>query len=208
MAFVALAAAIAYNAIFLQKGRHPAPITTEVGKAAPASAKSASQAPPAQRKSTGQEARAGASETVRAVQRELAAKGYDPGAIDGDAGLLTRAAILAYQHDKNLPVTGTASTELLQHIVLGGSSGESGRPAGAATVPPETTALIKGIQQILAELGYAPGPVDGVMGVGTRQAIEAFEREHSMTVTGRVSGKLLRELMRVTGVKPLASSSG
>jgi peptidoglycan hydrolase-like protein with peptidoglycan-binding domain len=208
-AFVGLSAAISYNAIFLQKGRHPAPITVEAGKSSGGNgARSAVVPPPVQKDSiTSSTEPSSGSDTVRAIQRELTAKGYDPGEVDGVAGVLTRAAIMAYQFDKKLPVTGVGSTELLEHIVLGGP-GKAGSPAQDAEVPPETTEIIKGVQQILNQLGYTPGPVDGVLGAGTEQAIRSFERERNMQVTGRISGKLLKEMMRVTGFKTQASPSG
>jgi len=210
LAFVSLSAAISYNAIYLQKGRHPAPMTAEAGKGAAGAARKTTSNPQPANRVVANQAVTGSlpgSDLVRAIQRELAAKGYESGEADGANGMLTRASIMAYQHDKKLPVTGNASNELLEHIVLGGP-GAAGGPAPDSHVPAETTALIKGVQQILADLGYEPGPVDGVLGMGTQNAIQAFERERNMPATGRISGKLLRELMRVTGAKPPGSRSG
>lgn len=42
-------------------------------------------------------------------------------------------------------------------------------------------------QRRLAALGYDPGPADGVAGARTRAAIEAFERDNGLPVTGRLS---------------------
>ncbi|MGY8661416.1 glycoside hydrolase domain-containing protein [Bradyrhizobium sp. UFLA05-109] len=42
------------------------------------------------------------------VQQQLQRLNYPPGAIDGDYGPLTRAALLAFQADNNLPLTGVA----------------------------------------------------------------------------------------------------
>ncbi len=206
-AFVGLTIAISYNAVFRQKGRHPAPMTVETTHSLPA--RKPSQTAQSSRRSHAASpgADAAASDTVKAVQRELITKGYEPGTPDGVLGVLTRAAIMAYQHDKGLPVTGAASAELLRHIVLG-DYGPGGAPSNEKEIPPETIVLIKGVQQILAELGYGPGPVDGVLGAGTQRAIEAFERERRLTVKGRVSGKLLRELMRTTGTKLPTVSAG
>lgn len=199
LAFVGLTLTVCYNAIFLQKGRHPAPITVETTQSLPTKKPSLSE-PRVGGGNTG-------SDVVKAIQRELTAKGYDPGETDGIEGVLTRAAVMAYQHDNGLPVTGQSSSELLQNVVLG--NGNSGtRSTIDGTIPPETVNLIRGVQQILAELGYGPGPVDGVFGASTQKAIEAFERERGMTVKGRISGKLLRELMRVTGTRLPTTASG
>ncbi|MCG8559622.1 MAG: peptidoglycan-binding protein [Hyphomicrobiales bacterium] len=203
LALIGITAAISYNALYLQNGRHPAPFSSDANGSAKAkrtithAVPRRRPAPPARRKPAASVSR----DTVRAIQRELGTRNYDPGPVDGVAGILTRGAIMAYQHDHELPTTGEASDAILEHIVLG-----RGGRTGAAT-PEETVALIKAVQQVLAQQGYAPGPIDGIVGEATRKAIEAFERERSLKVTGRISGKLLREIIRVTGVKLTEPSS-
>jgi hypothetical protein len=46
-------------------------------------------------------------------------------------------------------------------------------------------------QRLLAELGFDPGPIDGIMGPRTRAAIEAFQAAQSIEVTGRMSRALI-----------------
>jgi hypothetical protein len=50
------------------------------------------------------------------------------------------------------------------------------------------------IQSRLARGGYYHGPIDGVMGPGTRFAIRAYERDHGMRVDGVISGPLVRNM--------------
>jgi peptidoglycan hydrolase-like protein with peptidoglycan-binding domain len=50
------------------------------------------------------------------------------------------------------------------------------------------------VQSALANNGYDPGPVDGVMGPGTRDAIAAFQSDHGLTPTGRIDQPLLDNL--------------
>jgi peptidoglycan hydrolase-like protein with peptidoglycan-binding domain len=52
------------------------------------------------------------------IQRELAAKGYEPGPIDGVAGARTASAIRRYQADNGLVVDGQVSLRLLNHLRL------------------------------------------------------------------------------------------
>ncbi|WP_244613276.1 peptidoglycan-binding domain-containing protein [Methylosinus sp. Ce-a6] len=52
---------------------------------------------------------------------------------------------------------------------------------------------VMNIQRALAKLGYALH-ADGKMGGATRQAIEKFERDNRLPVTGEVTPKLLRKL--------------
>jgi hypothetical protein len=52
----------------------------------------------------------------------------------------------------------------------------------------------RAIQQRLAELGYKPGPIDGIMGPRTRAAIRAFERDTGRPQSGEVSPALIEAL--------------
>lgn len=197
LAFVGLSIAITYNAIYLQDGPHPAPFSADLKdiSAAPSGSTGAIKR---SRRAAGPSV-AGA-ETIRGIQRQLLSQGYDPGPVDGVNGFLTRASIMAYQHDKGLPVTGEVSERLLKQIVFGESNPLS---AGSAkqTIPADTIALVKAVQQILAKMGYDPGPIDGIVGTSTRRAIQNFEQEQKMPAKGRISGRLLKALVRVTGSK-------
>ena len=53
---------------------------------------------------------------------------------------------------------------------------------------------IREIQTILTDLGYDPGPTDGLMGRRTEDAIEEFQGSVGMTVTGEPSMELLVRL--------------
>lgn len=50
------------------------------------------------------------------------------------------------------------------------------------------------VQSHLAALGYDPGAIDGLFGANTSSAIEAFERDRGLTVTGAPSAELLAAL--------------
>jgi len=53
---------------------------------------------------------------------------------------------------------------------------------------------IKAIQRELAHLGYAPGPVDGIVGANTRSAIRQYQKAAGLPVDGKVSLALLGSL--------------
>ncbi|MDQ3622466.1 MAG: peptidoglycan-binding protein [Verrucomicrobiota bacterium] len=53
------------------------------------------------------------------VQVALKRRGYYYGAIDGDVGPATRAAIRAYQRDRRLSITGRIDTSLLRSLGVG-----------------------------------------------------------------------------------------
>ena len=48
------------------------------------------------------------------------------------------------------------------------------------------------VQEKLAALGYAPGPLDGLYGVATASAVIAFQRDHGLVTDGEIAG-ILRE---------------
>jgi len=140
---------------------------------------------------------------VRAVQRELAARGYDVGQVDGSLSDKTRAAISTFQSKQGLPVTGVPSDDLLRQILLGdsvapASTGSVAAPDSVAGNAAES-ATVKEVQQILADLGYAPGPIDGAWGANTASAVSAFQRDRNIAETGQITPELLNELRRVTG---------
>ncbi len=82
------------------------------GDAAPASQAPAAQAPATQ-------APAAQAYNVTVIQAALAAKGYDPGPIDGQMGAKTRKAIRQYQAATGFEVTGNPSAAL-QRSLTGG----------------------------------------------------------------------------------------
>jgi hypothetical protein len=58
------------------------------------------------------------------------------------------------------------------------------------------------VQRVLADYGYGQFKATGVMNAETKAAIEKFERERKLPITGQVSERLVRELAVITG-KPL-----
>ncbi len=110
-------------------------------------------------------------EVTRAVQRELQIRGYETGARDGIAGVMTRGAIMAYEHDHGLALTARPSQELLKAIVLG----EAGRGKSVKAETAEAQDVIRSVQRSLAKLRYKPGPANGRLTPETARAIRAFE---------------------------------
>jgi hypothetical protein len=50
------------------------------------------------------------------------------------------------------------------------------------------------VQSELARRGYYRGPIDGVIGQGTRRAIRAFQYDEGLPASGWIDGRLLSEL--------------
>jgi hypothetical protein len=55
------------------------------------------------------------------------------------------------------------------------------------------------VQRALGDFGYGPVKPTGFPGPDTRAAIEKFERDRRIPVTGQISDRLIRELATVTG---------
>ena len=50
-------------------------------------------------------------------------------------------------------------------------------------------------QEELRELGYDPGPVDGIMGSRTRQALRQYQRDYNLPATGRLDTATQQRLL-------------
>lgn len=150
------------------------------------------------------------------LQWQLALHGYDPGPADGNPGLRTTAAIRHYQADAGLPVDGRPSQALLDHLqyTVPAVRNEAApvqavrRPAAVQPVMPGPLdsldpglrrIYITGIQQELKAHGYDPGPVDGVAGRRTHDAIRRYQRAVGLPVDGQPSPSLLNHLKFVGG---------
>ena len=85
--------------------------------------------------------------------------------------------------------------------VIGAAQG-SGQPlplSGAETRSAQP--LVAAVQSVLAEMGYAPGSVDGVIGPGTEEAIRRFQLRRALEPNGQITTELLQEIERVTGTR-------
>ena len=75
---------------------------------------------------------------------------------------------------------------------------------GRVATPPHSTndgggkdvSMATRVQRKLAASGYYDGPVDGVIGDGTRRAIRNYERDNGLAVDGRIDNQLLSAMDR------------
>jgi peptidoglycan hydrolase-like protein with peptidoglycan-binding domain len=132
-------------------------------------------------------------ETVRAVQAELNRRGYGPLAADGVMRPAARAAVMAFEHEHRLPLTGEASQELLKQILFGAppAAGAAGSPEVRS---PQAQGVIRDVQRQLAARGYRPGAADGRLSAETIAAIRTFEADQGLVPKGRISAVLLDRL--------------
>ena len=155
-------------------------------------------------KTTGAALPADATEVTRAVQRELQIRGYETGGADGTPSLMTRAAIMGFEYDHALPMTGRPSQRLLKAIILGDGA-RTARPVGSNGQSGEAAEVIRSVQTSLLKAGYRPGRATGKLTPETTRAIRAFEADQALPETGRVSGPLVSRLARVSGDGKIAA---
>jgi peptidoglycan hydrolase-like protein with peptidoglycan-binding domain len=132
-----------------------------------------------------------AGEEIRAVQRALIDQGYDPGPADGQMGRKTREALRQFQADEGLRAAGTDDAASLEAL---GFCAEPASAAPASAHPPTSNPQVQEAQRLLTERGYAPGPVDGLMGNKTREALRRFQGDMSLSVSGRLDEQTLGAL--------------
>lgn len=122
------------------------------------------------------------SQTVLSAQQLLNQRGYDAGTEDGLMGAKTRGAIMTYQRDNGLTVTGQASADLLRHIQGNSRTAAQASARGSAKADP----AIKRLQRRLERLGYNT-EVTGQLDRQTQAAIRQYQRDNDIFVTGTAS---------------------
>jgi hypothetical protein len=186
LAFAAVSAIIA-NALFLQAGRHPSPMFGSVVVMPPTALAPASPLPrprPVEADTSSSEPRV---VEPRVVEPRLAEpKPVEKPAEPKSADPLT-----------NL-VKATSAAPVAPANVL--------RPP--APIPPSSRAdniagsgshRVAAVQRALTEYGYGQLKPTGTVGSDTQAAIQKFERERKIPVTGQMSDRLVRELAAVIG---------
>jgi hypothetical protein len=175
--------AIIVNALFLQAGRHPSPLFATVlpatrsvsePQAAPKPA-SVAVAPAQQAVASPQ---AGSNPMPRPRPAEAEMRPGDP------LGNLVRST--------SVPTTPAAITPRPPAAIPQAA-------APARTDAAVSSARVAAVQRALTDYGYGQLKATGTVGADTQAAIQKFERERKLPLTGQVSERLVRELGVATG---------
>jgi len=129
-------------------------------------------------------------ELVSRIQTELNRLGYNAGPNDGAFGPSTRRAIVTYQSDMNMQVTGEASAGLLSDL-RNTDRRSAGNDQGDAMAPAE---LVQQIEDELTRLGWDVGTPDNEWGAKSRNAAREFQSKINVPVTGNADRELLTQL--------------
>ena len=73
------------------------------------------------------------------------------------------------------------------------------RPPAPIPVAAPAARRVAAVQRVLTEYGYGQLKPTGTIGSDTQAAIQKFEREHKLPVTGQISDRLVRDLVAMTG---------
>ena len=199
--------AILINALFLQKGPHPAPIFA-TRSLSPHEAAMPPRVQGVQPNAAVETSALARTQMITSIQRELARKGFYDGPADGIWGSKTDIAVRDFAQAAGVKINPEASDSLLRAIT---TSNARAVAAGAAADPAPADPIAKliapskrvtAIQRALSDFGYGQIKPTGQFDPETKTAIEKFERDHRLPVTGQISDRLVRELAAMTG-RPL-----
>lgn len=224
--FLAACAVLAVygNALFMQKGPHPAPIFSArpmvaatqprlvTATATPAAATAAPNpapllAPVVAPAATSMATPLNRVQLIVEIQRALTRRGYYDGIADGIWGARTDAGMREFVRAAGLSINPEASEEMLRALNAPQTTARAAAPVApprndpiAALIAPSQRVLA--IQRALTEFGYGQIAPSGTYDSATRTAIEKFERDRKLPVTGDISDRFVRELAAMTG-RPL-----
>ena len=190
LAFAAVSAIIA-NALFLQAGRHPSPMFGTVTRMPAASLAPSPLPRPRPVEAAARVADPVASEPRVVELRSAEARSADP-KIDPKID------------PKSDPMTNLVkATAVPQAMPANVARPPAPIPAASRheTIANQTPAArrVAAVQRTLTEYGYGQLKPTGTAGSDTQAAIQKFERERKLPVTGQVSDRLLRELTAMIG---------
>ncbi|SFG27052.1 peptidoglycan-binding domain-containing protein [Methylobacterium gossipiicola] len=169
---VGAAAFISLNALGYQAGRHPAPIFPKLPPRQTAEK-------PSPRRVEAPKVEAAKTDPIKtdAAKTEIArVEVPKPEAAKADT---PRIALIQ-------PTPRPISRDTLGEIARAGET--------TSSVTPKSDPAVAKAQRALVKLGYGPLKADGILGTGTRAAIERFERDRKLPVKGEPTGRTLREL--------------
>ncbi len=125
----------------------------------------------------GQAAEGDEGDHVLALQQRLGELGFGPGTPDGDYGGRTVRAVSAFQEFVDLEPTGEADDTTVEALL-------AYRYDGLMVAAGDEGDDVEELQQQLQEGPFDPGPVDGVYGRATVQAVWALEKLAGVPVDG------------------------
>ena len=137
-----------------------------------------------------------ANNDVAALQELLARRGFYTGAIDGVRGSQTNAAIAEAQKAYGLTVDGIAGAQTIAALERDARPAPTTASSSAATTstPSNSDNSIANLQNLLTDRGFYTGPITGILGPRTREAITAAQRAYGLTADGIAGARTIAAL--------------
>ena len=173
---VAALGGIAFNALSLQKSRHPAPLFAHAAPAFVAKEPAATEpaaAPPLAASPRPQQAAPPRAEDVPAAKSVVEEK-----------------PLAAPAHPTPASASDAAPRDAISDLLLGKPHEPVAAQAQTPTSSPKT---VLAVQKALIKLGFVL-KADGAMGATTHQAIERYERDHHRASNGELTQAVMRRL--------------
>lgn len=140
-------------------------------------------------------------DTVKRLQEALKQLGFNPGSIDGIFGPKTQAAVKAFQQKYGLTVDGIVGPQTwgkINQLLNSSTSTSTSKPASTPLLKNGSRGEdVRRLQEILKQLGFDPGPIDGIFGPKTEAAVKAFQKKYGLVVDGIVGPQTWRKLAEV-----------
>ncbi len=115
---------------------------------------------------------------VKQLQERLVELGFDPGEPDGIFGPDTEAAVEDFQECEGLSIDGIAGPQTLNALALEVDLEQ--KPAAGVLRCGSRGPMVVKLQKRLAELGFDPGPIDGIFGQDTEAAVFDFQQDRDL----------------------------
>lgn len=166
------ATAILVNALFLQARPHPAPLLSGTSRPVATNAVAVPAPPPVR---------------MQKPPADVPTRSVAPAAHPAAVMPPSRPAVPSAAQPTTTATLPPRAAEK-SHVV-----------AAPAARPGAPSRRVLAVQRALGDFGYGQVKPTGVLGAETKSAIERFERERKLPVTGQISDRLLRELAAITG---------
>lgn len=101
--------------------------------------------------------------------------------------IMSRALVIAFLLCLPLDSTDGSPSSEVRGTALAAAPREAPRPTPAPR-------FVRDAQQALRDLGYEPGPIDGVLGPRTRTALMRYQHAEGLPATGRLDTETLVRL--------------
>ncbi|MGB8314500.1 MAG: extracellular solute-binding protein [Aestuariivirga sp.] len=135
---------------------------------------------------------------VSTIQRLLRRLGYlKPENLTREMDAATTSALLAHFQTTNTSAEGMTAEKIMRSLFTAAWNKEgwaTGSANGQSLVV--EPAEVRQAQDALKRLNYAPGPSDGVFGPATLSAIEIFQEDNGMNVTGLLTRNTFQNVIR------------